>query len=460
MTTTHIKTTRPGGGALLLGLALLLGPGQAAAGEGPGQLTMERAVALALSRAPEARAAGHQVAASKARARQSRAIYWPRASLEAGYLARWPQNELPIDLSALQNILGDKAPSIEPIDDVHHVRAGLSVGMRLFDLSGWARTDAADAALGAEEEGERLTRARLAFRVRASYLAVLLTGEVARIAGESLSVARAEEKRARLRLEVGTGTELSLAGVRMRLAELSAQKRRAELEHQRQQQRLATLLGVKTLPALGGSLQALSGAPPESPTEQNPEVRRARALQRAAEAQVSVQKRAFAPTLGFIARAEVEYPHQMRLQWGPLLTAGVQLSWTFFDGLLTQGRTAEAEARARAARSMVDAEEEQLRRTRLDLAARRRTATAALDAAKKSEEQAKVYLRVARAAEQAGTGTRLETNTAELGLDRARVAVQQALFELALVRAEALMVAGRGAGEGPQPGTAGQGEKR
>ena len=74
--------------------------------------------------------------------------------------------------------------------------------------------------------------------------------------------------------------------------------------------------------------------------------------------------------------------------------------------------------------------------------ARRRTANAELSSARETRQQTEIYLRVARGAAAAGTGTALAVHTAQLGLDRAEIAVQQALLALALLRAEEQLVYG------------------
>ena len=152
--------------------------------------------------------------------------------------------------------------------------------------------------------------------------------------------------------------------------------------------------------------------------------------------------RTFWPTLNIMARADYEYPHAFRLEWGPLVQGGVNLSWDIFDGGLRRAQVAEARASARGIAEQGAATEQSLRRKLIDIEARTRTAEADLLSARETLGQQEIYLRVARAALAAGTGTQLDVHNAQLGLDRARMDLQQALLNKALARAEGLMVHG------------------
>jgi outer membrane protein TolC len=178
------------------------------------------------------------------------------------------------------------------------------------------------------------------------------------------------------------------------------------------------------------------------PLASAPSLERLRAARTAAEQAARATARTILPTLSLMARVDLEYPHAMKLEWGPLLQAGVSIGWDFYDGGLRGAQVREARAQARSLEEAERATAEGLRRRLIDLGARGRTAAAELTSARETLEQTEIYLRVARAALAAGTGTTLDVHNAELGLDRARIAVQQALLGQALVRAETLAVHG------------------
>jgi outer membrane protein TolC len=401
-------------------------------------ITLDAAVERALARAPEVRAARASRAAAEERTGQARSTYWPRLGLEVSYAIKSMKNELPLDLPSFLNI------TIPDIDDYHRFRAGAQVAMSLLDFSRGPRLDSTKLGTEAEEARQRETEAGLAFQVRGVFLAALLAGEIEKIAGESLEVATAEAKREDLRATVGTGSQLALAQARVRVAGLHAQLQQAENEHRRQLDQLASLLGLGGAPSLAGSLETLArggegvgGAIRSSPTVKRLEVSAA-----AARLVAKSTSRAFLPTLSLMAKAEVEYPHGFKLEWGPLVQAGATASWTFFDGLYRGARERESLADAKGLEELAEATRQQLQRKLIDLESRRKTAATDLTAALETHTQSEIYLRVAKAAWEAGTGTHLEVGNAELALDNARIAVTRANFAAAMVKAEILLAVG------------------
>ncbi len=410
----------------------------------PPGLELEAAVARALEVAPELEVARAGEAAQRARVRQADSAWWPRVSLDATYSARTPKNELPIELPQIPGLM---IPPVGDIDDIHHFQGGLRVAMRLYDPARGARIEAAEAlARSASAEAEDV-RAALAFRVRATFLEALFARDRERIATDSARVARQQETRARLQAEVGTGTEVAVAQARVRVAQLVAETRRAQADRERARARLASLLRLDPLPALEGELERLAGPLPPSDGDDAPELRRLRAMNAAAEHAVDAARGWWWPTISVFGSAELMYPRALQLELGPVLTGGVRVDWTVFDGLQGSATVDEREAeRARAAAGL-DALSAERARRRIDLEARARAADAELVSARDAQRESEVYVRVARAAHEAGAGTALEVHTAELGLDQARVAVQRAQLVRALVRAEARWLDGRVGGE-------------
>ncbi len=417
-------------------------------------LSVEQAVARAVARAPELAALRESEAAARAKIDQARSAYLPRATVDVSYSAHWPKNELPISFDALPF----KIP-VGEIDDYHRFSVGAGAALRVLDFTRGPRVDAARSNLASEQARGKESAASLAFQVRATFLAGLLARDLRQIAKSSLELALAEEKRALLRVEVGTGSQLALAQARVRAAGLRAQLRQAESELDRQRRLLASLLGIRAeqLPELEGQLDALAGPVAERPLAETPALERLRSARAASEATARSSARGIIPTLGLSARAEYQYPHALKVEWGPLVQGGVVLSWELYDGGLRGAQAAEARAQARALEQQAQATEQSLRRRLIDVEARIRAAQADLTSARETLEQNEVYLRVARAAVAAGTGTQLDVHNAELGVDRARVAVQQALLAKALARAEALMVHGVVEEHGAAPRTLGGG---
>ncbi len=114
---------------------------------------------------------------------------------------------------------------------------------------------------------------------------------------------------------------------------------------------------------------------------------------------------------------------------------GVQATWNLFDGALTRGKVAEAQARYE--KSLIEADD-LARRIELEV----RTAYSSLveawevmESQKKVVEQAEEALRLARARADAGTGTQLDVLSAQTALTEARTTDVRARREYAVALA-------------------------
>jgi outer membrane protein TolC len=116
-------------------------------------------------------------------------------------------------------------------------------------------------------------------------------------------------------------------------------------------------------------------------------------------------------------------------------SAGAQMTWSIFDGLMTQGKMDEAKARLRQSQVNLD---DTTRRIELEV----RTAYSyfieareVLESQKKVLEQADEALRLATARSDAGTGTQLDVLSAQTSLTEARTIQIQALHGYSVARA-------------------------
>lgn len=399
-------------------------------------LELEAAVDRALARSPELSAAVSSETAAEARRRKAASTWWPRLEVSASYLARTPVADLPIELPALPGI-----PPVPPIDDLHHFQGGLRLGYRLFDFSRGALIDAAEHEATAEQARTRETRSELAFRVRATYLSALFAKEVRKLSEESLSVSEREVARAEAQAAGGTGTAVAVAQAKVRRAALAAQAARAASEERRWLGQLSKLVGEEL--EIGGDLAVWAARETRLPDlDDAPAMERFGALEAAAESAASSHRRGWLPVVSLTAAALLQYPNAFELELGPSFEAGASLTWSFFDGGQRSASIDEAQAHAERARAGATAAREALDRREIDLTARRTTAEAELASARDRLEQNATYLRVARSAVEAGTGTELDVHQAQLGVDQAEIALREAQLALALIRAEKLLVHG------------------
>jgi outer membrane protein TolC len=114
---------------------------------------------------------------------------------------------------------------------------------------------------------------------------------------------------------------------------------------------------------------------------------------------------------------------------------GVQLSWNIFDGRRTQGRVIETQAQLE--RAGVDLDDTG-RRIELEVRTAHSNfieADETLQSQQKNVEEAEEALRLARARNEAGTGTQLDVLSAQTALTDARVTQIQALHDYCVARA-------------------------
>ncbi len=116
-------------------------------------------------------------------------------------------------------------------------------------------------------------------------------------------------------------------------------------------------------------------------------------------------------------------------------TAGAQVSWNLFDGLLTQGKIETAKAQYEGAKVDVDNEgrkiELEVRTAYSDFL----EAAEVVESQKKVQEEAEEALRLASARFDAGAGTQLDVLTAQTSLRQAHSTQVQALHDYDVARA-------------------------
>jgi outer membrane protein len=117
------------------------------------------------------------------------------------------------------------------------------------------------------------------------------------------------------------------------------------------------------------------------------------------------------------------------------VTAGAQVSWNIFDGFLTKGKVQQARALYQGSQVDVDNEirsvELEVRTDYSNFIEARET----LESQKKVQEEAEEALRLAKARNDAGTGTQLDVLSAQTALTQARSTQVQALHDYDVTRA-------------------------
>ena len=308
-------------------------------------LSLERAVELALERNERALAAGEQLRASQGLVAQARAFFFPALSLTSS-LTRRP--------NAVSRQIGDQTITVQ---SQNAVAANASLSWILFNPSVIPTYRQALFAERSQRYSSADTRRRLSFEVAAAFLTTLTIDQVRVAAGHRLEYARKTLEAARARYAAGlvSVNDVTRAELEHATAEMGATQTQGEVE-------TAYLeLGYLLDAAIDGKLAL-------------PELLLAQAEQPAAAAPdllPDAQERRFdLRALAWNARAKRALVLEPGLEWLPSLTlnyqyrytneagltgksttwsAGVGLTWSIFDGFGRNGLYKEAKARARQA---------------------------------------------------------------------------------------------------------------
>jgi len=305
--------------------------------------------------------------------------------------------------------------------------------------------------------------------VRTAFYDVLLAEQEIIVSTAAIALLEKELEDSRRRFEAGTVPRFNVLRAEVELANARPQLSRARNNHRIAKNVLVNLLGYNVphdlfedLPLhLAGTLEVdkLDVSLPEAlkqALELRPELeaaRKAELLRR----EGLVQARAGAyPRLdgyvGYGARKSMFAAELDREVHG--WEAGVQVTWNIFDGALTRGKVAEANALLEQAQ--LD-QQDLARKIELEVRSACSTLTEAwevLQSQQKVIEQAEESLRLARARAEAGTGTQLDVLSAQTALTQARTttirakrdyAVACARLERAIGAANPDRITGKGA---------------
>jgi outer membrane protein len=420
-----------------LALLTLAAASRAAPGENPagvdGPLTLEQAVAVALAHQPQLQAARAQTRAARARVGQATAPLLPQVSGGASY----------------GHAGGSGLPASSRGESWS---AGLAGSQLLFDFGqGWFGRAAASASARAEAEAERDTTHAVVLSVRGAWFTAAAARDLVAVARGTVANREAHLRQIQGFVEVGTRPEIDLAQARSDLAS-------ARVLLINQQNNLATSLAQlnQAMGVVGTTDYALAPtAPPAVAGEDGalePLVSEAlssrgdlAALQHDREAQVAALRSlraSYAPSISATGRVDESGPAATELS--PTWNVGVALTWP----LLTGGRTRAQVNEAEATLEVLDAQAQQVR-LQVRLAVEQawlsvKSAKAALEATGEAVTSAHERLRLAEARYQAGLGSGIELDDAQVAETTAAAQEVQARFNLATARAELVRALGRG----------------
>ena len=172
-----------------------------------------------------------------------------------------------------------------------------------------------------------------------------------------------------------------------------------------------------------------------------PELRNLSKQLEAQERQISAVKGGYGPNLNVSTGVNEAGAELSTLIWN--WNAMVSLTWPLFQGGVTNAQVRSAQANRAVTESMVKLERQQIRFDVTQARLAVRAGKAALDAAREVEKNAHEQLRLAEARYQAGAGSIIEQQDAQVAATTASGQVVQADFSLSLARSQLLKALGR-----------------
>jgi outer membrane protein len=420
---------RPGWmAAALLALAVVPGvrPGALAQGAADTlRISLDEAVTRALAAGEEMQSAESSLKLAHALFVQARSTALPQLNLSTSYTRQ------------IESVFGGAVPEIEPFEAdtlaplEQRVRdledalptAGLSGLGALFSetsfasentwvasltltqniLRGgsiWHSIAAARNALRAAEDLHKDREREVVLAVREAYLGALLAQRGVRIADLSLEQAESQLRRVRLRAEAGEASEFEFLQAEVARENQVPIVKQSQALYELSYLELGRLANlpvdvplVLTSPILGGEAPAAEPAALDTTAltglaEQGPGIRALENIVRAREHAEPIAASGHWPSLSlFASYSEQAYPGDVfptADDWREDVRAGLELSWSLFDGLRTNGAVQQAKAETEQARQGLQQARERIRqavvqsrwdleRAAADLAARSRT---------------------------------------------------------------------------------------
>ncbi len=408
-------------------------------------LTLDEAVATALTHHPTIDVGKAEIVAAQQRVRQQEAGYLPRGA----YTYSFTRQQQPVStaVGGIQIEDGQQQQrSLSQIFNFHSTNVSLS--QMLFDFG---RTldaiQSASAAVEASTADLETTRQAIIFNTKQAYYGLLSSQHLQRVAEETVRQNQKHLEDAQARFEVGIAPRFDVTQARVQVSN-------AELNLVTARNNVA--LGHETLRTAMGITDATDFIPIDTFDRQPLSVN-----------EVDILRQAYAnrPELHSMwaqQKATTERVSELQKQYLPSVTGNAQYNWTgreyplpegwvvgviltvpLFDSILTTAQVGEAYAN----QQRLIAEEKDLRqqitlevrRSLLDL----RRANESIRVSEQTEVQARENLALAEGRYQAGVGNIIEVTDAQTSMTSARASTIQALYDFKTALAQLERAVGR-----------------
>jgi outer membrane protein len=424
-------------------------------------LTLDEALRTAAALQPQLRQAHANVAATKARADETRAALLPQINGAANYRysigsSGGGQGCITTSTGVLScpggvvpggGAGGGRGSTVTSIQNLNFSLNGSQV---LFDFPTFERWRSADVSTQAQWANAETTRYLVELQVRTNYFNARGTKALVRVQEETLQNQDRHLRQIEGFVKVGTRPEIDLAQARTDRANALVQKINADNNYRIAKAQLNQAMGVEGSIDYDVADEALSPVQGENrPIEQQveeaikarPDLLSIDRQIRAQELLVRAAKGGYAPTLGFFTALTDSGALGSGFIWN--WSASLTANWNLFQGFFTLSQVREQKALLSSLSAQRDAIRQQIR---LDVEQARvavEGALAALQAALEALTNASERLRLAEGRYQAGVGNVIELGDAQVALTNAAAQHVTAEYTLSSARAQLLRALGR-----------------
>lgn len=430
----------------LLALAVLPLLGALPARAEPKTLTLEQAIRLAQEHQPDILRAKANTAAADARADQQFSALLPQVSGSAAYSRTTANQAAQPGLTSLSGKSGGTW------DTASFWNLGITASQLVWDFNATrGRYLSSKLAAGATKDSEAAQVGGTLLSVRTAFFTANANKALVKVAQDSVASNRAHLAQTEGFVKAGTRPEIDLYQNRADLAKAELQLVSAKNDYEQAKAQLNQAMGVEQSTDYDVSDEALAVLPDEDAPEEalvqaafgaRPEMK---SLAKQGQAQVKTieaTKGSLWPSLGISTGFSDRGLDLRDMAWN--WNAQATLSWSIFQGGLTGAQVREAEANLAAADAQLAGERNQVR---LEVVQARRAviaAKASVEANATIVENQKIRLRLAEGRYQAGVGSIIELQDAQVALTTAQSQAVQADFNLSAARAQLLRALGRG----------------
>lgn len=417
----------------------ILGPLPILAQEKGRELSLPRAIEIALERSPLLQAARHQVEAAVAGVDRARAEFFPRVDLHESLT----RADNPVFAFSSKLNQGRFTPADFDVNRLNtpeatsNFRTNLSFAQPIY-TGGKASIGFEQAKLHREAtvQGFDRTRQEVIFQVARAYYRVLLARADLEVVQSAIQAAEANRDVARARFEVGLVVESDVLSAEVRLASLREQEIIAQHQLILAQAVLNEVMGLpldepleirdrlKERPARSEQLEELEAFA----LTRRPDYQRLGFEERALERGIALARAEFLPTLRATASYELNhlsFAANGQDSW----FVGIVFQWNLFNGFGDQAKVAEARARFGEIQAQRVKMRSGIQLEVKDAFLKLKAAEERIGVAKRAVTQAEESLRIVKDRYEAGLTTIVDLLGSEAALTQARGNLTVALYD-------------------------------